>query len=88
MDIVFTGPLHLHRLAGGLGQYRRLDDEVRLGLAPETAAEQRDIHRHLLEAQAQPLGDPLAGHLRRLGRRPDLATAVVQVGNGDHRLHR
>ncbi|MNV82847.1 hypothetical protein D3C71_1766070 [compost metagenome] len=89
MDVVFTGPLHPYRLAGKLlGEHGRFDDKVGFGLASETAAQQRDVHRDLLERNAQAFSDTFTGHLRGLARCPGLALAVLEPGNGNHRLHR
>ena len=45
VQIVVARPRHLDGLAvDGLRQHRRLDAEVRLGLAPEAATQQGDVH--------------------------------------------
>ncbi|SST12513.1 Uncharacterised protein [Acinetobacter baumannii] len=89
MQVVLAGPLHAQVATGErLGQDRRFQHEVGLGLAAETAAEQGHVDRDLVERQFQALGDALAGHLRRLGRGPDLAGAVLVPGGGDRRFHR
>ena len=65
MQVVVARPDDLHRPAAHLlRQERRFDDEVRLGLSAEAAAEQRDVHRHLLERQPEALRNVLA---RRCG---------------------
>ncbi|MNX86491.1 hypothetical protein D3C86_1183770 [compost metagenome] len=89
MDVVFTGPLHPHRFAREfLGENGRLDDEVRLGLATETAAQQRHVERDVIERQTEALTDSCAGDLRRLARPPGFAHAVLVAGDGDHWFHR
>ncbi|MCY1438507.1 hypothetical protein D9M71_547100 [compost metagenome] len=89
MNVVFAGPLHPHRFTGEfLGEDGGLDDEVRLGLAPEPAPEQGHVERDLVERQAQALTDPFPGDLRRLAWPPGLARTVLEPRNGDHRFHR
>ncbi|MCY1458761.1 hypothetical protein D9M71_761720 [compost metagenome] len=89
MDIVFTGPLHTDGFAGEfLGQDGGFDDEVRFGLAPETAAQQGYVERDLVQRQSQAFADPLAAHLWRLTRAPGFANAILVTRDGDHRFHR
>ena len=45
MDVVLPRPLHLDRRAELLRQQRRFEREVAFRLAPEAAAEQRDVAR-------------------------------------------
>ena len=71
LQVVIARPGDLHRRAvHRLGQHGRFDHEVGLGFAAEAAAEQRDVHRDVLERQAQSLGDAVARGLRRLRRAP------------------
>ncbi|MNX86624.1 hypothetical protein D3C86_1185140 [compost metagenome] len=89
VDVVFAGPLHLHRFAWEFfGEDGGFDDEVRLGLAPESAPQQGHVERDLVERQAQALTDPFPGDLRRLAWPPGLARTVLEPRNGDHRFHR
>src|SRR6202043_3937201 len=49
LDVVLAGPLHPDRYARVLpGEKGRLDGKVRLGLAPEAAAQQRHVDLDLL----------------------------------------
>ena len=89
MDIVFASPLHPHGFARKfLGKNGRLNDEVRLGLATETAAQQRHVDSDFVERNTQPFADAFAGDLRGLTGCPGFADAVLETGDGDHRLHR
>ena len=76
LDVVLAGPLHPHRRADLLRQERRLEHEVALRLAPEAAAEQRDVDGHVLDRHAELLGHVLARAVGALDRRPDLDLAV------------
>ena len=49
LDVVLAGPLHPHRRAHLLREERRLEHVVALRLAPEAAAEQRHVHRDVLD---------------------------------------
>src|SRR5262250_1550591 len=70
-QIVVARPRHLDGLAAhGLRQHRGLDSEVRLGLASEAAAEQRDVHGDVVGRHAQALRDQIARGLRRLEAAP------------------
>ena len=71
--VVLARPHHLDRRAAHLlGQQRRLDGEVALGLAAEAAAEQRGVQRHLRRLDAERRGDVVARLAGALHRRPDL----------------
>lgn len=89
LDVVAARPGELDRPAPHLArEQRRLDHEVRLGLAAEAAAEQRDVHGHLIGLQRQRGGHRVARGLRVLDRRPDLAATVDDAGGRHGRLHR
>ena len=71
LHVVLARPHHLDRRAAQLlGQQRRLDGEVALGLAAEAAAEQRGVHRHLLGLDAERLGDVVARAARGFAPAP------------------
>mmetsp|Transcript_15247 Transcript_15247/g.42032 ORF Transcript_15247/g.42032 Transcript_15247/m.42032 type:complete len:605 (-) Transcript_15247:1321-3135(-) len=89
VQVVVAGPGQLDRLALQLlGDQRRLDGEVGLGLAPEAATQQRDVDGHLVDAEPEPLGHALARGLGRLHRGPDLTAAVDEACRRGRRLHR
>ena len=86
--VVLARPHHLDRRAAQiLGQQRRLDGEVALGLAAEAAAEQRRLHGHLGRRHAERGGDVVARLTGALHRRPDLPLAMAHAGDGRRRLH-
>ena len=79
VQVVVARPHHLDRLAAGLArEQRRLGREVALALAAEAAAQQRDVDRHLVGRQVEPLGHVVAHRLRALERAPQLAAAVLR----------
>ena len=86
--VVVARPLHAHGHAHLARQQRRLDDEVRLRLAAEAAAEERDVDRDLRLLEPQRLGHFLLRALRVLRRRPDLAALAVDARDRGRRLHR
>ena len=87
-DVVLAGPGQLDRLAvHRLGDERRLDHVVRLGLAAEAAAEQRDVDGHVLGRDAEARRQVIARGLRRLHAGPGLALAVRDLHHRRRRLH-
>ena len=88
MQVVVARPRDLDRLpVHRLGQRRRLDGVVGLRLPAEAAAEQRDVHGHVLDRDADALRDQVAGGLRRLEAAPDLALPVRDPRRRGRRLH-
>ncbi len=67
---------------------RRLEHEVALRLAPEAAAEQRDVDRDVLDRHAERLGEVLPRAVGALHRRPDLDLVAGDVDQRRRRLHR
>ena len=86
-NVVFPRPLHLDGRAELLRQQRRLEREIAFRLAPEAAAEQRDVDGDILLGNAERLGDVLARSARALHRRPDLRLVALDVRDRDRRLH-
>ena len=88
MEVVLASPDDLHRLpVHRLGQHRRLDPVVGLGLAPEPASEQGHVDGHVLRVHAQPLRDQVARGLGGLEAAPYLALPLSDAGGGGRRLH-
>ena len=89
LHVILARPGQFHRRAfHGPRDERRLDDVVGLGLAPESAAEQRDVHRHAVDRKPKALRDAIARGLGRLRRRPHLAAVADDARRGGGRLHR
>ena len=88
LDVVLARPDDLDRLAELLRQDRRLGAVVRLRLAAEAAAEQRDVAGDVLLVDAERLGHGLLHGLRILRRRPHRDLAVAELGHRRRRLHR
>ena len=87
-DVVLARPDHLDRLAELLRQHRRFRRVVRLRLAAEAAAEQRDVADDVLLVDAERRGHRVLHRLRILRRRPDRRLAVAEFGDRRRRLHR
>ena len=87
MQVVFPRPLQLHRRAKRLRQQCRLDREIALRFAPETAAEQRHVHGDVVFGETKRLCDVGARAAGALHRRPDLGLAVLDIGDRNRRLH-
>ncbi len=88
-EVVLARPLHADRHAGHrLGDDRRLDREIGLRFAPEAAAEERGVDRHVLGFQLQHLGSVVARGLRALHAGPHLALATLEQSRRRRRLHR
>ena len=87
LDVVLAGPDHLYRRAAHcLRQQCRFLRVVGLGLAPEAAAEERDVHRHVLGRHPEQLGDVVAGavgalHHAHTSHLPSATTAVATGGS-------
>ena len=89
VQIVVARPDDLDRFAvHRLGQHGRLDAVIGLGLAPKSAAEQRDVHGDIFDRHAEPFGDQVACGLRRLEAAPDLALALRDASARRRRFHR
>ena len=87
-QVVLARPRQLDRLAlHRLGDDGRLDGEVGLGLPPEPAAEQRDVHGHVGRRQAQPLRHQILRGLGRLEAPPHLGLAPGDAHGRGRRLH-
>src|SRR5262249_19147016 len=89
-EVVLAGPDRLHRRAGGARDLDRLADEVLVAraAAPEAAAEEHGVERHVLGLDAEDLrGRRLIAGLR-LGAGPDLAALAVDLDGSVERLHR
>ena len=90
LNIIVTRPHHFDgRARHGLGNQRRLNREVRLGLAAKSTAQQQHIHRDLLNLQAKSCSHQLSGSFRCLHRSPDFTMAFVdrQQRSSRRRLH-
>ena len=71
--VILSRPLHPDRRADLAAQQRRLGDEVALGLAPETTAQEGDVDPDLVFTQSKRLGNVLAHPVGALDRGPDFA---------------
>ena len=87
VNIVFAAPYYLHRLAQLFrknGGFRHL---VRLRLASEAAAQQRDVTSHIFFLDAEHARNGLLHRLRILRRCPCQHFSVAIFGDGDGRFH-
>ena len=87
LDVVLARPHHLHGRARLLAQPRRFGNEIGLRLAPESAAEERRVHRHVLLGDLEHCADGVARALRVLRAGPRLAAVALHDGQRRRRLH-
>ena len=87
LQVVLAAPDHFDRPPDFLREQRRLGDEVRLRLATEAAAEQRDVAHDVALVDAQCSGDRLLCRLRILDGRPRRHLAVAEIRHRHRRLH-
>ena len=88
LQVVLARPHDLHGLADLPGEQRRFGGVVRLGLAAEAAAEERDVTGHVGRRDAQRRADGVLHRLRVLRAGPDLRLAAAHLGDRHRRLHR
>ncbi len=85
--VVLAAPLHAHRRAGLAREECGLADEVRLGLAAERAAQQRDVDRDVRRVDLEVLGNRVARIVRGLRRSPGFDLAILHACDRRQRLH-
>ena len=85
--VILPRPLHLYRRPERLRKQRRLEREVALRLAAESAAEQGDVDGDVVLGNSEGLGDVFPGPAGTLHGRPDFGLAVPYIGDRDGRLH-
>ncbi len=88
LNVVLSGPDHLHRPAHFLGQNRSLRNVIGLRLAPESPAEQCYMANYIFLRDAQLFRDDVLHGLRILRRGPQCRFAVFEFREGNQWLHR